>query len=146
MKKLKSGIYKASNVTFDPKTMVATSYIWWHFVKVIEGKVIFNDYRYSPTTGRHQTKVRRLMQELGIKIDITLPIPKGLQAAATLEELILEAEEHLCEDYLRDVVKKQDNYLRTKAQRLTRKQAYDSVPDNQPAVITYPKLSLVKEA
>lgn len=72
-------IYKAANVTFDPKTIRAYSYEWWCFVKPINGKIIFNAYRYSVTTAKHQAKVERLMSELGLRIDQTVECPKGLQ-------------------------------------------------------------------
>ena len=38
-------IYKATNVTFDPKSYDAHSYRWWRFVAKIDGVVIFNNYR-----------------------------------------------------------------------------------------------------
>lgn len=63
------GIYKASNVKFNPETLIATSYDWWTFVRQVDGKVLFNTYRYSPTTGRHQAKVRKLMNSLGISFE-----------------------------------------------------------------------------
>jgi hypothetical protein len=61
-------IYKNStgNVTFDPKTMEAYSYNWI-FVKKIKGKVVFNDYNYSPTTSGHQIAVKAVLRELKIK-------------------------------------------------------------------------------
>lgn len=63
------GLYKASNVTFNPKTLSAHSYDWWEFVKQVDGKVLFNTYRYSPTTARHQWKVRKLMDSLGVSFE-----------------------------------------------------------------------------
>jgi len=74
-------IYKANNVTFDPVSMIADSYDWWHFVERINGKVVFNSYSYSPTTGRHQSKVWRLLQELGIEVDLVVHTKAGLQAS-----------------------------------------------------------------
>jgi hypothetical protein len=76
----KANIYKASNVTFDPKTCQAYSYGWWRFLDRINGKVVFNNYNYSPTTGRHQGKVRQLLVELGIHIDLDISVPEGLQS------------------------------------------------------------------
>lgn len=64
---------------FDPKTLEATSFNWWYFVKKIGGKVVFNEYRYSSYTTRHQRKVERLMEQLGIKVDVVVEAPKGLQ-------------------------------------------------------------------
>lgn len=75
----RTGIYKASNVTFDPNTMTAQSYAWWDFVKVINGKLVFNDYNYSPTTNRHQRKVRALLRELNVIPNMTIEAPDGLQ-------------------------------------------------------------------
>lgn len=81
MKYLKTaGVYKASNVSFDPRTLDARSYVWWRFVKPIGGKVVFNGYRYSPTTQRHQFKVKRLLEELGISIDVYIETKLGLQS------------------------------------------------------------------
>lgn len=72
-------LFKASNVSFDPSDMVALSYGWWQFVKVINGRVVYNSYRYSPSTGKHQSKVKGLLDQLGIKIDLKIESPKGLQ-------------------------------------------------------------------
>ncbi len=76
--KKKSGLYESSNVTFNPKTLNALSYNWWYFVKSFKGKVVFNDYQYSSTTRRHQCKVKRLLSELGIKIDLTVELTQSL--------------------------------------------------------------------
>lgn len=70
MKQLKSGTYKASNVTFNPNTCEAISYNWWTFVKVIDGKLVFNAHAYSPTTQRHQHKVRSIMVQRGMRPDV----------------------------------------------------------------------------
>lgn len=110
----RAGIYKANNVTFDPKTMSAHSYVWWKFVGIVEGKTIFNSFRYSVSTAKHQRKVAQVMSDLGIKIDITMPLPRGIRADQTLSELIIESEEWLCEDYLNDELKKQERYARAK--------------------------------
>lgn len=83
----KAGIYKGSNVTFNPETVEAYSYDWWGFVKKIGGKVIFNTYRYSVTTAKHQSKVRSLLRELGIKIDREVQCKDGIHNIDTLKEL-----------------------------------------------------------
>jgi hypothetical protein len=72
-------VFKASNVAFDPNTCVATSYRWWIFVSRIGGKVVFNNYHYSMSTNKHQSKVDSLLSQLGIKIDVRFEAPKGLQ-------------------------------------------------------------------
>lgn len=116
-------IYKASNgnVTFDPQNIKAFSYGWWKFVGIVEDKVVFNNYRYSPTTAKHQSKVRTLMSELNIKIDLELPVPCGLQKVLNISEAILIAEEHLCDKFLIEMLKRQDNYQRAKARKLKAK-------------------------
>jgi hypothetical protein len=73
------GIFKASNVSFDPAKFEARSYKWWIFVKVIGDRVIFNSYSYSPSTSKHQSKVRSLLDTLGIKVDVSIEAPRGLQ-------------------------------------------------------------------
>lgn len=83
----KTNLYKASNVTFDPTKIEAISYNWWLFVKRIKGKTVFNSYRYSVSTSKHQSKVRSLMSQLGIKIDRYVEIRDGLQYISTLTEL-----------------------------------------------------------
>ena len=56
----------------------ATSYGHWDFVAEINGKVIFNDYRYSQTTSRHQREVAWLLDDLGVKVDATVRMGESL--------------------------------------------------------------------
>jgi hypothetical protein len=56
----------------------ATSYGYWDFVKVINGKTVFNNYKYSMTTSKHQNHVWWLMKDLGHEIDVTVSISSGL--------------------------------------------------------------------
>lgn len=122
MKYLKrTQIYKSPNVSFNPKTKEAYSYLWWRFVGVIEGKVVFNNYRYSVTTAKHQRKVSSLINELGIKIDLSLQIPGGLQTVYSLTEAIQIAEETLCDQYLDEEAKKEDRNAKSKIKRLKNK-------------------------
>ena len=79
-------LYKAANVTFDPSTVVATSYDWWCFVTVIRGRVVFNEYPYSATTRKHQAKVKALMAELGITPDIVVSTRLSLGNVNALED------------------------------------------------------------
>lgn len=74
----RSNMYKASNVSFNPVTKEAFSYDWWKFTKMIDGKLVFNNYTYSSTTNRHQSKVRSLLSTLRVKIKYTIEAPKGL--------------------------------------------------------------------
>lgn len=92
------GIYKSSNVTFDPKEVQAHSYAWWMFVTNINGKIVFNNYRYSSSTGKHQSKVRSLLNELDIPIDYIVSCRSSLnstdwqeQALKNLDDIILES-------------------------------------------------------
>lgn len=82
------GIYKSSNVSFDPKTLDARSYGYWRFVMPIGKKIYFNNYRYSKSTIRHQYKVECLLQKLGIKINETLETRRGFQSNAWYESSI----------------------------------------------------------
>lgn len=81
-------IYKASGVEFNPTSFEATSYDWWHFVRLINGKVVFNSYNYSQTTCKHQQKVRSLLNKLGIEIDIELKTRRSLNNSDALESAI----------------------------------------------------------
>lgn len=71
--------YKASNCVLNVANLTAYSYGWWRFVDKVKGKVIFNNYSYSPSTCAHQRKVKQSLSELGIKIDLYIDAPKGLQ-------------------------------------------------------------------
>lgn len=132
--KLKNGIYKASNVTFNPLTCEAYSYGWWKFVAKIDGKVIFNNYRYSNTTTKHQYKVRRLLLERGITIDIEAPFPRGIECVF-LESAILEAEENLCDQYLEAEAKRDERNQKAREARLAKKLAI--IPRYQPSTIQF---------
>lgn len=109
-------IYKdySGNCTFNPETNEAFSYRWWRFVAVVEGRLVFNDYRYSVTTAKHQRKVGAVLASLGIKPDITMPLPRGIRHDQTLAELIQEAEENVCNAYLEKILRRQDSYYRRK--------------------------------
>ena len=73
-------LYKANNVQFKPETNTATSYDWWEFVKEIKGKIVFNNYNYSNSTCKHQSKVRwDVLMDLNIDIDVEIEAPQGLQ-------------------------------------------------------------------
>lgn len=117
----KTNTYKASNVTFNLTTKDAYSYNWWRFVAIIEGKLVFNNYRYSPSTGNHQRKVRNLLRELGIKIDVELPLPKGINQGMTLKEIYEEAENTLIDNFLYEEIKKDRRNELAKQKRLEKK-------------------------
>lgn len=71
-------LYKASNVTFNPVTKEAFSYNWWKFTKVIEGKLVFNSYSYSPSTCKHQYKVKDVLRHLNLAVSCDIEAPDGL--------------------------------------------------------------------
>ena len=79
--------YVKANCYLDMETLEARSYQWWAFVKKIQGKVVFNNYRYSATTAKHQRQMRILLDHLNIKIDMVVTLPKGLQDFDKLKEL-----------------------------------------------------------
>lgn len=116
-------IYKANNVTFNPQTKEAYSYAWWKFVAVVDGKVVFNNYSYSPSTQRHQRNVSELINSLNIKVDYSVPVPQGLQTCIDLEEVFLKAEEQICFEFLRDEDKKIRRNERSQKRREQRRLA-----------------------
>ena len=79
----RAGVYKSSNVQYNPSTGIALSYGWWEFVKVIKGQRVFNWYPYSNTTIRHQRKVSDLLENLGHHVDVHVWAPDGLQDLAS---------------------------------------------------------------
>lgn len=78
--KVRRDVWEGPNVSFNPKTGVGLSYGWWEFVKVLNNKVVFNPYSYSNSTSKHQRKMRELLRSLGIKIDLEIECPQGLQS------------------------------------------------------------------
>lgn len=116
-------IYKdySGNNTFNPETLDAHSYGWWRYLAKVDGKLVFNNYRYSVTTGKHQSNLSHLLRQLGIEPDISMPLPKGIPTDTSLENLILAAEEHLCDQIGVDILKRQEAYQRQKKRKLQKK-------------------------
>lgn len=79
--------YVKANCYLDMETLEARSYEWWAFVKKIGNKVVFNEYRYSATTSKHQIQMRILLDHLNIGIDMVVSIRGGLQGIKSLKEL-----------------------------------------------------------
>lgn len=115
----KSGLYKNStgSLTFNPVTCEAHSFRWWKFVAKVDGLVIFNNYNYSNTTAKQQSKIRTLLDQLNIKIDLALPLPKGIDSS-NLSDLILTAEEYLCDKISNEELKKEERNKKAKARKL----------------------------
>jgi hypothetical protein len=83
------GKYKASNNEFNVVLKQATSYGWWIYVKHIDGLVVFNSYPYSNTTRAHQRKMRRLLDYLGIRIDVEVNVSDSLAKAHGIGDIEL---------------------------------------------------------
>ena len=65
----RTNVIKSSNFEMDLDTLKAYSYDWWLFCTTVNGKVIFNNTRYSSTTDKHQGKAWRV---LNYQADLTL--------------------------------------------------------------------------
>ncbi len=118
----RANIYKAANVSYNPTTKEAYSYSWWAFVKLIKGKIVFNQYTYSNSTSKHQSKVRSLLRDLNIKIDREVQVKDGLQHITTLKELNLkekETQEHLAKKEAARVARRKE---KAREYRLKKKQ------------------------
>lgn len=74
-------IYKNHNGNnyFNPETLEAISYNWWIYLRRINNKLVFNDYTYSNTTAKHQYQLKKVLSFNGIKPDIYIESPNGLQ-------------------------------------------------------------------
>jgi hypothetical protein len=79
--------FEASNVYFDDKNKIAVSYNWWVFVKEINGLIVFNWYKYSRSTIKHQDKVDWLLRELNITVDRTVSFRESLERCHSLKDL-----------------------------------------------------------
>lgn len=66
------------NNEFDQVSFSATSYRHWLYCTKIKGKVVFNNYNYSQTTNAHQSNMKDLLKQLGIKIDIQVSMHDSL--------------------------------------------------------------------
>lgn len=75
------------NNWFSKDDMLAYSYGWWCYFKVINGKNIFNNYSYSSTTNGHQSDCRVLLKELGISIDVVVYQHDSLSQGIDLKPL-----------------------------------------------------------
>ncbi len=76
--KPRSGVWARTNNDWDPASEVATSYGWWQYAARIGGLLVFNSYRYSVSTSKHQSQMRSLLSQLGVRIDIFVETRKSL--------------------------------------------------------------------
>lgn len=93
----RANIYKASNVTFNAETHEAVSYDWWTFVKRINGQLVFNNHSYSNSTIKHQNKVRSLLRDLGLEIDLVVNARCGLQSSDWTKQALESIESNINE-------------------------------------------------
>jgi len=75
----KSGLYTASNLSFNPETCEGRSYHWYLLTRKVGERILFNDFNYSATTIKHKYKIRRLLNTLGIYKTYDIEAPRGLQ-------------------------------------------------------------------
>ena len=114
----KTGIFKAANVTFDPSTKAAFSYDWWQFVKVIKGRVIFNNCRYSISTQKHQRKVRAVLAQLGIEVSEFVKTRRSLSEFSTLKEVRAAHEQYERDEAANDELKRRERNAKAAKRRL----------------------------
>jgi uncharacterized protein YPO0396 len=115
--------YKASNCLFDCETSEAYSYGWWCFAKYINGLYVFNNYRYSNTTAKHQFNTQRLLDKLGIKIDVFVTTNRSLtDQRCDIEHLIVWKNEEI--NAIRDAMTKPRTH---KAKNIERQQQIDAL-------------------
>jgi hypothetical protein len=113
MKHLKrQNFYQSSNLTFFPENGAGYSFNWYRIVDRIKGNVILNTYRYSATTGRHIWKIRKLLNDLGIRIDLEIEAPKGLQDLNAAIEFYIENNDRLQKEINQKGTKKAVNEKR----------------------------------
>lgn len=75
----KLGVWSAANVELDAEELSAHSYGWWQFLKRFpDGRLVFNPYRYSVTTAKHQSKVRAWLSCRDLNHYIEIESPQGL--------------------------------------------------------------------
>jgi hypothetical protein len=72
------GVWRASNVKLDPKSLRSWSYDWWLMSCRIGPYLVFNEYGYSNSTRKHQSKVRSWLWKKGY-LFVTVESPHGLQ-------------------------------------------------------------------
>lgn len=70
--------FVASNNYFDVHESKAVSYGWWTYFSKVEGINVFNKHAYSPSTRRHQSRMRDLLRKLGIRIDVEVDTRNSL--------------------------------------------------------------------
>lgn len=79
MKYLKTKhMMKAANVELCLITLKSYSYGWWLMSKRVGNKIVFNSYKYSKSTIRHQDRVISILAQMSGDI-VRVECPQGLQ-------------------------------------------------------------------
>lgn len=73
------GLFKCSNLTYNPKTGQGYSFDWYRIVDKIDGQYILNTYNYSNSTIKHVSKIREILSECGVREYFEIEAPQGLQ-------------------------------------------------------------------
>lgn len=71
-------VYEGKNWSFCPETLYATSYGWWPMLTVIKGKIVRNTFNYSQSTTKHQSKLRSVLDVIGLKPDLFISVRASL--------------------------------------------------------------------
>ena len=113
------GRFEASNVCFYPDSLEGYSYDWWQFTVKYKGKVLFNDYNYSPSTCKHQTKVRHELSKRDVRIYLELRFTRqgfqhGNVELALKDEIVCTQKE--IQD-LKDLINKPKTHKKTNERR-----------------------------
>lgn len=118
----RAGIYKASNLDFNPETGLGHSYDWYEITKVIKGQLVLNTFNYSATTIKHHNKLWKLLKQLGLEF-ITVEAPRGLQSldSAQSEAASLIAKAIVSNRYARSLAKFSSNSYLTECAERNRK-------------------------
>jgi hypothetical protein len=129
------GLYKAANVTLNPKTIEAHSYAWWCFVKVIKGKTVFNWYMYSNTTRKHQHKVAHELRRLGFNVDVEVNVKESLKDHDTIEDLVNRSRATVTAQHEARAARKRELYKRNKERKALEKRTQATIDRVGPKVI-----------
>jgi hypothetical protein len=92
--------FAGSNWYFNPLSLEARSYGWWPMLTVIKGKLVRNDHNYSPATTKHQYKLDRVLESLGIKPDLTISVRAAI-GSGNLESVKAELLYHWAKETVR---------------------------------------------
>lgn len=107
--------YKASNLVVRIGPLQAYSYGWWQFLTEQNGLIVLNMYNYSQTTLKHQYKVRKLLDSLGITPDIVVYTAHSLDSKYWVQDAIRLAIHEM--NVLRDDMNKPRTRASTNEQR-----------------------------